>query len=359
VDAVKCKPAGLLTHYHSSLVVRNANMHPLRSVRLLVYITSLALLLQCMRITLAAGWFVPPGGRVSWQYQLSDDDKDAIKVYPGVEIYMIDIDSARKFIPYIKKKGIAANASVVCYFSAGTFETFRDEFDRDRGPYSFSKESWVSSGNNIGKAMDGWPGEYWVDIRSRDVRRVAKRRMQFAKEIGCSGVDPDNVDAYSFSREDTGFKITKEDGVNFVRYLADTAHELGLGFGLKNALEILPRVANLSDWFTNESCFTFKECAEYVRVAGNSKSVFIVEYCDAKKELGERTQDPACFCGLSQQQSMFNTLIKRADLGSARLPCDVFCRKHADACGKYTSSSLNISCRLKKNKGDVCYYLHE
>ena len=52
-------------------------------------------------------------------------------------------------------------------------------------------------------------GERWLDIRARRVKRVMARRLAFAAEIGCDGVDPDNVNGYA---ADTGFPLTKQVG---------------------------------------------------------------------------------------------------------------------------------------------------
>lgn len=302
------------------------------------------------------GWYVP-GKNVSWQYQLSDSGD--VTYIPGVELYVIDIDSARDFIPFIRKKD--PNARVVCYFSAGSFEAYRVKADEDRGTYSFSKGYWGSS--SIGHAMDGWPGEYWVDIRKKRVRYAAKKRMQFAKSIGCSGVDPDNVDGYTFGRQNTGFDLTRQDQISFNTYLAKSAHSLGLGIGLKNAVELLKDIASQYDWFINESCFTFRECSEYsIRKAPGTrgKAILIVEYCDAKKELGEPTQDPGCYCGISIQQG-YNTLIKMADLNAPRMTCDAFCRQNPTVCLAKTrlqmkknknNKSSDVSCRSKQR--DEC-----
>lgn len=290
------------------------------------------------------GWYVPQQN-VSWQYQLSDNGN--VGYIPGVDLYIIDIDTAREFIPFLRKKN--PNGRVICYFSAGSFEAYRVKADEDRGKYSFSKAYWGSS--SIGNAMNGWSGEFWLDIRKKRVKYAAKKRMQFAKSIGCSGVDPDNVDGYTF--RNTGFDLTKQDQIVFNTYLAKTAHSLGLGIGLKNAVELVKDIASMYDWFINESCFTFRECSQYSpRKNPNirGKAIFIVEYCDARKELDEPTQSPLCYCGISVQQG-YNTLVKMTDLDAPRMSCDALCSKHT--CD--VSHRPNASCRSKKN--DECQYL--
>ena len=47
-------------------------------------------------------------------------------------------------------------AYVICYLSAGSFEDWRS----DAGRYPASV---------LGRPLDGWPGERWVDVRRTDV----------------------------------------------------------------------------------------------------------------------------------------------------------------------------------------------
>ena len=83
----------------------------------------------------AAAWWTPwgrnpDGSLLRFQYQLSDSG--AITFVPGVQVYTIDIDTARTAIPALRKRarqqaGAASNATVrvICYFSAGSWEEFR------------------------------------------------------------------------------------------------------------------------------------------------------------------------------------------------------------------------------------------
>jgi endo-alpha-1,4-polygalactosaminidase (GH114 family) len=273
------------------------------------------------------------------QYQLSDPG--TVERIPSVDLYFIDLDTARGEIPRLKQEN--PRVKVVCYFSAGGFERYRAKNDRDRGKYSFSKSYWGKK--SIGKPLDSWPGERWLDIRKKRVWWANKKRMQYAKSIGCDGVDPDNVDAYSFTSRETGFKdITKSDEVQFLRHLSKKAHELGLGIGLKNAVELVDTVGREFDWFVSESCVTFGECDAYKNFA-SKKAVFGVEYCDAKKELGEPTQQPTCVCSKAKRAKM-NMLIKRADLGWERFACDE---------NLFIQLEFPESCRSKKS--DQCSIL--
>lgn len=65
-----------------------------------------------------------------------------------VDVYDIDLfDSPQTLIDSLHDDG----SKIICYFSAGSSEDWRDDFP-----------SMPTTA--IGKAMDGWPGENWLDI---------------------------------------------------------------------------------------------------------------------------------------------------------------------------------------------------
>jgi hypothetical protein len=55
--------------------------------------------------------------------------------------------------------------------------------------------------------------------------------MEMCKAKGFIAVDPDNVDGYT---NDNGFDLTAADQLDFNKWLAATAHGLGMAVGLKN-----------------------------------------------------------------------------------------------------------------------------
>jgi hypothetical protein len=153
-------------------------------------------LLVILVVPVRAAWYKPARG-VSWQYQLSD--QGTIAVVPGVTLYVIDLDTAKVAIPTLKgtvpgaSAGSnlcfqclhtsvaafllfqrapvlhtdtccsppalpAADARVVCYFSAGSWERYHVALDRKRG---IRPAAW---GNTLGKTSF-WAEERWLDIR--------------------------------------------------------------------------------------------------------------------------------------------------------------------------------------------------
>lgn len=128
---------------------------------------------------------------------------------------------------------------------------------------------------DIGNALDDWEGENWLDIRSDNVRSIMKKRIQLAKDKGCTGVDPDNVDGYN---NDTGFNLTAQDQLSYNRFLADSAHELGLVIALKNDLEQISELEPHFDLAINEQCQFYDECSYYEPFKAAKKLVINIEY---------------------------------------------------------------------------------
>ena len=152
---------------------------------------------------------------------------------------------------------------VICYIDAGSYEDFRA--DRGRFPRSV-----------MGRTLEGWPGERWLDIRRLDILApILRARMRTCARKGFDAVDPDNVDGYA---NQTGFGLTRQDSLRFTRWLARTAHDLGLAVGLKNALEIVPSLASRFDFAVVEECFTYDECGRLTPFLRRGKPVYEVEY---------------------------------------------------------------------------------
>lgn len=64
----------------------------------------------------------------------------------------------------------------------------------------------------------------------------------------------------------------------YVNFLADEAHKVGLAIGLKNSLDIIPDVVANVQFAVNEQCNQYKECARYKPFTNLGKAVFNIEY---------------------------------------------------------------------------------
>ncbi len=195
------------------------------------------------------------GPGTPWHLQLSG----RLQEKSWAVVYDIDLfDTPTTTIASLSSRG----KIVHCYFSAGSYEDWRPD-----------KSSYPAS--VLGKPLDGWPGERWVDLRSTTLRNILLARLDLAKSKGCAGVDPDNVDGYG---HDTGFSLKQSDTVNFLRWLSTEAHRRGLTVGLKNGIEILSQVAGAMDFAVNEQCHEYSECSAYRSFLSSGKPVFNVEY---------------------------------------------------------------------------------
>jgi hypothetical protein len=231
-------------------------------------------------------WY-KPSVSVTWQWQLSE----TINSSYSVEIFDIDLfDSSANLIQQLQATG----HKVICYFSAGSYENWR--FD---GP-QFNLDV-------LGNTMDGWPDERWLDIRSKNVRAIMKKRLDLAKQKGCDGVEPDNVDAYT---NNSGFKLTAADQLAYNRFIAQEAHSRGLAVGLKNDLEQINQLVEFFDFAINEQCFQYAECDVLARFINAGKPVLHAEYrtkyirnADSRKKL----------CNNAKNRQ-FSTLILPLDL---------------------------------------------
>ena len=235
----------------------------------------------------AARWDPEPG--TSWQIQFTGRLDTSL----DVEVYDIDLwDTPAATIARLQRAG----RRVICYLSAGSWENWRP--DADRFPAA-----------TLGRPLDGWPGERWLDVRSPAVRAIVRDRFDLAAEKGCDAVDPDNVDGYA---NRTGFPLTARDQLSFNRFLAEEAHARGLAVGLKNDVEQIPSLVRWFDFAVNEECFRYDECERLTPFIEAGKPVFQIEY--GPPRLAPR------ICPRANALN-FDTLIKNLRLDAERTPC--------------------------------------
>lgn len=190
-----------------------------------------------------------------------------------------------------------AGRKVICYFDTA-YEPGRSD-SALLAPYR-------------GNPIDGWPGQYWLDVRQPAVLEVMRARIAQAKAKGCDAVDADDIDARS---NNPGFTISAQEQRGFVRALAESAHASGLAFGMKNALEDVAALIDAVDFAVNEECFEYDECDALSPFTAAGKAVFHIEYSeDSLESKGADVCPRASALGLS-------TLIKRMELGVERYAC--------------------------------------
>jgi hypothetical protein len=239
-------------------------------------------------VAATATWWSPtPGTR--WQIQLNG----TLNTSFNVPVYDVDLfDTPASTLSALKAQG----RKVICYFSAGSYEDWRS----DAGSFPAAA---------LGKALDGWPGERWLDIRVTKVRDIMRSRIELARQKGCDAVDPDNVDGYANA---TGFKLTAADQLSFNRFLATEAHARGLAVGLKNDVGQVAQLVGDFDFQVNEECFQYDECEQLRPFIAAGKPVFQIEY--GGSALAQEVCPEANALG-------FDTLVKNLDLDAPRISC--------------------------------------
>ena len=233
-----------------------------------------------------AVWY--PAVNTSWQIQLAG----ILDTGVDVQVYDVDLfDTPRAKIDQLHADG----RKVICYFSAGSWEDWRP----DAGDFPDSV---------IGKSLDGWPGENWLDIRKiKILGPIMSARLDLAVQKTCDGVDPDNVDGF---RNGSGFKLNFQNQFAYNLWLAEQAHARKLSIGLKNDLSQIKALVPYFDWSLNEQCFEYLECGKLLPFVQSGKPVFGIEYQGA----------PSSFCPQANLMD-FNVLKKRLNLKAWRIPC--------------------------------------
>ncbi len=204
---------------------------------------------------LKENWYKPEPG-TTWQWQLNGE----INTNYDVDMYDIDLaETPQNIIDELHLKG----KKVICYFSAGSWEEFRDDAK------DFPEEV-------LGETLEGWEDEKWLDVSNyQEFAPIMEARLDMAVQKECDGVEPDNMDGYA---NDNGFDLTYEDQVAYSKWIAEEAHKRNLSVGLKNSLEQIEEVIDYFDFAINEQCFQYEECEELLPFIEQGKAVFGVEY---------------------------------------------------------------------------------
>jgi len=243
----------------------------------------------------AAAWWTPTAS-TTWQWQLTG----TLDVSVDAAVYDIDlVDTSAATIAALKASG----HKVVCYFSAGSAENWRSDYAQ-------------FAAADMGNALDGWAGERWLDTRSANVRAVMSARLALARTKGCDGVEPDNVDGYANT---TGFPLAASDQLDYNRYLATSAHALGLAVALKNDIAQLEALQPVFDFAVNEQCHEYSECDGYSVFTAHDKPVFNAEYKSSYVNNVAGARDALC---VAAKAANLRTLVLPLALdGSFRYSC--------------------------------------
>jgi len=238
-------------------------------------------------------WWKPQKG-LTWQIDLNDNYTVTSKL-ANVQVYDIDLfNNPAEAIQHIKSSGI----KLICYFSAGSYENWRA--DASSFPQSV-----------LGNPLKGWQGERWLNTNAPEVRNIMFQRLQLAKDKSCDAVDPDNIDGYN---NDNGLGLTEDDAISYITFLANEAHKLGMGCGLKNSGKIVQQVLDQVEFQVNEQCVQFNECQMFTPFITANKPVFHIEYPEDTTNLS--AQD-VC----QESPEGYSTVIKHMELNAWYQTC--------------------------------------
>lgn len=206
----------------------------------------------------------------------------------GQSVVLLDLDATSN-LASLKAQGHI----VQCYFSVGTAEVWRPDYNRT---------AWI--GLALG-ALPQFSDEYWLDLYQIDkIKTIMTPRFQRAKQLGCDAIEPDNTDCHN-NNECSQPLLNAHPGanvrqlqINYCKWQTEIAHSLGMSISLKNSLDIIPDLVNFYDFAVNEQCHQFNECNAYMPFLNQNKAVFNHEYqlgsgtnyCTSSANLGIKTK---------------------------------------------------------------------
>ncbi len=226
-----------------------------------------------------------------WDWQLGE----RVRPPRGVAIFDTDPDNvSARTIARLNRRGVYT----ICYVSVGTLENYRD--DRRNFPRAV-----------VGRTYDDWPDERFLDIRQLDVLLPLMRaRFQQCKDMGFDAIEPDNMDVYD---NESGFRLSRRDGVRYIKALADMAHGMGLGIGQKNVPGLTRQLVGVMDFVITEDCFADGWCGDVGAYIRAGKPVLAAEYTDTGVDWGA-----ACDFARRNKYSM---ILKDRDLEAGMQTC--------------------------------------
>ena len=141
----------------------------------------------------------------------------------------------------------AAGKYSICYIEAGAQQAEPDSSN-------FAPADYTNGSNAQTTEMQGWPGEYWYDIRgfanyvagdpstltgaAVNIAAGLTQRIDDCAVEGQDAVEPDDLDGYTNPSQTGapggGWGLTQADSAGFERWLAYAAHSDGLAIFQKN-----------------------------------------------------------------------------------------------------------------------------
>lgn len=228
-----------------------------------------------------------PAADVTFQIQLTGELDTSV----NAQVYIIDLDSPAADFTALREAG----RRIVCHFSAGTVETFRED------AADIPEAAW-------GQTLDAYPDERWLDVSVAGVREVMGARLERAVEHGCSAVLPENLSVHLV---DSGFATTQASALSYARFLATEATARGLG-AMLSADAMVDALAGEYAMGLAFNCIAEDACARWEPLRKAGKAVMGVEVGDA--------DSAEAVCATARAEGL-NTIVKRSNFDAFRIAC--------------------------------------
>ncbi|CEO99614.1 hypothetical protein PBRA_007347 [Plasmodiophora brassicae] len=236
---------------------------------------------------------------------------------PDVPVWDIDPEQLdQDQIPALMDGLRSSNRYIICYVNVGSL----DASAVDAGAFQDIEPSIV------GNPYPNWPAESFLDIRREETRSLMKARFQRMASYGCQGIDADNVDSYSYK---TGLGLDVSDALDYMNWIVDTVHGLGMSIGLKNSADLVApnHLAASFDFAVVEACAETGDCPKFDPFIQAGKPVFAVEYTNSGRSGGcnPKVSSVAHACAVTNAHD-FEGIIKSCDLRAEWSSCQSYDR---------------------------------
>lgn len=158
----------------------------------------------------------------------------------------------------------AQSRRYLCYLSAGTVESFRDDAE-------------LFPARAVGNVVQSFPNERWLDVRDAEVRALMSERITALAAAGCDGITPASLTGYE---ADSGFDLTLQDALDYARFVAEAAHAADMSVGLTGPSALTLGLWQDFDFGLAIGCVSSSMCREYAALTAAKKPVLHVELGD-------------------------------------------------------------------------------
>jgi endo-alpha-1,4-polygalactosaminidase (GH114 family) len=258
-------------------------------------------------------WQPSSAAPIHWQWQLDTPLNMSTDLIPGVTVYDVDMfDNTGDVSTPASVSKTTVNAlhalgfKVIAYIDVGTAEPGR--------PDSSSFPASVK-----GNGVQGWQGEYWLDIRQLSILQpIMQNRFAMAAAAGFDAVEIDNIDGCT---NNTGFPLTTAEQLTYDEWCMQAVHALGMAVCQKNWIEECSVLSAYADFDLDEEAYYYNDPVQNLVTyyVDQGKAVFEVEYTS---DIGKSTEQCPTMTGDHiNSMTLDEDLVAPTTSGYYRVPC--------------------------------------